>query len=99
PRSGDEQVSELTHRMKPPSFTYHRPADVAEALAALAEAGPHGKVLAGGQSLVPVLNMRLSAPEHLIDINRLAELAYVRADAGVLPEGAAAPPAAHARAH
>lgn len=76
--------------MKPPAFTYHRPADVAEALAALAEAGPHGKVLAGGQSLVPVLNMRLAAPEHLIDINRLTELAHLRADAGTVRVGALA---------
>jgi len=83
--------------MKPPSFTYHRPADVAEALAALAEAGPHGKVLAGGQSLVPVLNMRLAAPEHLIDINRLAELAYVRSDAQAVRVGALARHAATER--
>jgi carbon-monoxide dehydrogenase medium subunit len=83
--------------MKPPAFTYHRPADVAEALAALAAAGPHGKVLAGGQSLVPVLNMRLAAPEHLIDINRLTELAYVRSDAQAVRVGALARHAATER--
>jgi aerobic carbon-monoxide dehydrogenase medium subunit len=60
--------------MKPPVFTYHRPETVAEALDVLAEVGHDGKVLAGGQSLVPLLNMRLAAPAHLVDVNRLAEL-------------------------
>jgi len=61
--------------MKPPPFDYHRPATVAQARAMLREAGPDAKVLAGGQSLVPMLNMRLAAPSALVDINRLgAEL-------------------------
>jgi carbon-monoxide dehydrogenase medium subunit len=60
--------------MKPPVFAYHRPETVAEALDVLAEVGHDGKVLAGGQSLVPLLNMRLAAPAHLVDVNRLAEL-------------------------
>jgi CO/xanthine dehydrogenase FAD-binding subunit len=68
--------------MKPPAFTYHRPATVEDALAILAEVGASGKVLAGGQSLVPMLNMRLAAPGHLVDINRLEPLSYVRHDAG-----------------
>ena len=76
--------------MKPPSFIYHRPATVDEALTLLAGAGPDGKVLAGGQSLVPVLNMRLAAPGQLVDINRLAELAYVRCDAETVRVGALA---------
>jgi carbon-monoxide dehydrogenase medium subunit len=63
--------------VKPSPFTYHRPETVEEALAVLAEVGADGKVLAGGQSLLPVLSMRLAAPAHLVDINRLAELAYV----------------------
>jgi carbon-monoxide dehydrogenase medium subunit len=57
--------------VKPPSFEYHRPATVAEALEVLAALGPDGKVLAGGQSLVPLLNMRLAAPKALVDINGL----------------------------
>jgi carbon-monoxide dehydrogenase medium subunit len=65
--------------VKPPPFTYHRPSTIAEALAVLAEVSPHGKVLAGGQSLLPIMSMRLAAPRHLIDVNRLTELAYVRA--------------------
>ena len=76
--------------MKPPAFEYHRPATVAEALAALAEVGHDGKVLAGGQSLVPLLNMRLAAPAHLVDINRLAELAYVRTTQDAVRVGAVA---------
>jgi carbon-monoxide dehydrogenase medium subunit len=76
--------------VKPPAFRYHRPDSVAGALALLAELGADGKVLAGGQSLVPVLNMRLAAPAHLVDINRLTELAYVRRDAGSVRVGALA---------
>jgi carbon-monoxide dehydrogenase medium subunit len=64
--------------MKPPAFTYHCPTNLDEALAVLAEAGPDGKVLAGGQSLVPLLNMRLATPRHLVDINRIGSLAYLR---------------------
>jgi carbon-monoxide dehydrogenase medium subunit len=76
--------------VKPPAFTYHRPTDLGEALAVLAETGADGKVLAGGQSLVPVLNMRLAAPAHLVDINRLPDLAYVRTDATAVRVGALA---------
>ena len=60
--------------MKPSPFTYHRPSSVSEALEVLAALGDEGKVLAGGQSLVPLLSMRLAAPAHLIDINHLPEL-------------------------
>jgi carbon-monoxide dehydrogenase medium subunit len=59
--------------VKPATFGYHRPTSVAEALEVLAEYGPDAKVLAGGQSLVPLLNMRLAAPKVLVDINRLGE--------------------------
>ena len=68
--------------MKPAAFEYHRPGTVAEALAVLAEVGHDGKVLAGGQSLVPLLNMRLAAPAHLVDVNWLAELDEVACDPG-----------------
>ena len=76
--------------MKPSAFTYHRPATVAEALDVLDRVGGDGKVLAGGQSLVPILNMRLAAPGHLVDINRLADLAYVRNDPDAVRVGALA---------
>jgi carbon-monoxide dehydrogenase medium subunit len=76
-------------RVKPPSFGYRRPDTVAEALTALAEFGPDAKVLAGGQSLIPLLNMRLAAPKILVDINRLgAELDRIEADEQVVRVGA-----------
>ena len=60
--------------MKPSAFVHHAPRSVDEAVAVLAEVGDDAKVLAGGQSLIPILNMRLSAPGHLVDINRIAGL-------------------------
>ena len=60
--------------MKPVQFAYHRPASLDETLALLERYGPDGRILAGGQSLVPALNMRLATPEALIDINRLPGL-------------------------
>lgn len=73
--------------MKPPAFTYHRPHSVAEAVQLLAELeGEQGgaKVLAGGQSLVPLMSMRLAAPGHLVDINHIPGLDDVAvADAAV----------------
>ncbi len=74
--------------MKPPPFTYHAPATVDEALDVLAEVGPDGKILAGGQSLIPLLNMRLVAPANLIDINRLDALDTIRVDDGGVHVGA-----------
>ena len=71
--------------MKPPPLDYSRPESLTDALRTLADLGPDGKVLAGGQSLVPLLSMRLAEPMHLVDINRLADLAYVtRADGQVV---------------
>jgi len=74
--------------VKPPLFEYHDPGSVDEALALLAEHGDEAKVLAGGQSLVPLLNFRLARPERLVDVNGLNELAYLRTDDGVLRIGA-----------
>lgn len=76
--------------MKPPSFGYHRPVTLAEALDVLAEHGPDAKVLAGGQSLLPLLNMRLAAPKVLVDINRLAELPVLTVLDGQVEVGALA---------
>jgi aerobic carbon-monoxide dehydrogenase medium subunit len=70
--------------MKPAPFVYHAPTTLDEALALLAEHGDDAKPLAGGQSLVPLMNFRLARPAHLVDLNRVAELGYVRGeDAGV----------------
>ncbi len=69
--------------MKPAPFAYHRPGSLAEAFDLLDRYGSDGRILAGGQSLVPVLNMRLATPSALIDINRLPGLDGI----GVGPEG------------
>jgi aerobic carbon-monoxide dehydrogenase medium subunit len=76
--------------VKPPPFGYSRPDTVDEAVAVLASHDPDGKVLAGGQSLLPLLNMRLATPAHLVDINRLSELSYVRVADGHVVIGALA---------
>lgn len=76
--------------MKPSPFEYNAPESLEEALSALARVGGDGKVLAGGQSLLPILNMRLAAPAHIVDINRVAELAYVRVEPDAVHVGALA---------
>ena len=65
--------------MKPPRFDYVAPRTLDEALAHLARHGDGAKILAGGQSLIPLLNFRLAHPAVLVDINRVTDLAYVRA--------------------
>jgi len=64
--------------MKAPRFAYARPASIAEALALLAEHKDEARVLAGGQSLVPMLNFRLAAPRVLVDVNRIAALSGIK---------------------
>jgi len=71
-----------------PAFCYHRPATVEEAVGLLAERGPDAKVLAGGQSLVPLLALRLSHPAHLVDIGRVAGLDTVDDGPGGFTVGA-----------
>jgi carbon-monoxide dehydrogenase medium subunit len=75
--------------MKPAPFRYHAPKTVAEAVAVLAEVAPaDGRVLAGGQSLVPTMAFRLARPAHLVDINGVAELDRITSDGGKLAIGA-----------
>lgn len=76
--------------MKPSPFTYHRPSTVDEAVEMLAALGATGKVLAGGQSLVPLMSMRLAAPENLVDINHLPGLGAVEVDDSLVRVGALA---------
>jgi carbon-monoxide dehydrogenase medium subunit len=76
--------------MKPASFSYFAPRTVDDALNLLAEHGQDGKILAGGQSLVPAMNFRLARPTSLIDINRIDGLDYVREDGSELRIGALA---------
>jgi carbon-monoxide dehydrogenase medium subunit len=74
--------------MKPAPFEYHAPDTVSDVVALLAEHGDEIKPLAGGQSLVPMLALRLTRFEHLVDLNRVDELEGIRRDNGTLTVGA-----------
>jgi carbon-monoxide dehydrogenase medium subunit len=74
-------------RVKPAPFDYVRPASVADAASRLHEAQGEAKILAGGQSLIPLLNFRLASPQVLVDINGIGDLAYIRPSGGVLAVG------------
>lgn len=74
--------------MKPARFDYHAPATVDEAVALLTRYGGEAKLLAGGQSLMPLMNFRLARPAALIDLNAIASLAYIREDDGQIRFGA-----------
>jgi CO/xanthine dehydrogenase FAD-binding subunit len=74
--------------MKPASFDYHEPANLDAALELMSQFGDDARPLAGGQSLVPLMNFRLLRPAHLVDLNRLGELNYVRVENGALCIGA-----------
>ena len=73
--------------MKAADFKYHRPREIHEALTLLKEVGADGKILAGGQSLMPMMNFRLAEPAHLIDINFIAGLDYIRSENGAIKIG------------
>jgi len=74
--------------MIPPSFEYLRPKTVPEAVALLQQHGDEAKILSGGQSLIPMMKLRLARPGFLIDINRIAGLSYVKEEGGYLKIGA-----------
>lgn len=74
--------------MIPPRFEYHAPVSLDEAVGLLERYGGDAKVLAGGQSLIPLLKLRLSEPRALVDINRIPNLAYIREDNEFLRIGA-----------
>ena len=76
--------------MKPPPFEYHAPTTVEEALALLTEHGDEAKALAGGQSLIPVLNFRLARPSVIVDLNRVEGLSGIEASGESLRVGAMA---------
>jgi CO/xanthine dehydrogenase FAD-binding subunit len=73
--------------LKPADFKYHRPRNINEALILLQEFGDEGKILAGGQSLMPLMNFRLAQPAHIIDINFINGMDYTRRDKGLLRIG------------
>ena len=74
--------------MKPPPFRYHTPRSLSEALDLLRESSGDARVLAGGQSLVPLLNLRLAYPEVLVDLNQVEGLSYIRDEGARLCIGA-----------
>ena len=73
--------------MKPPPFSYHDPRTIADAVGLLGSLD-NAKLLAGGQSLMPMLNMRYVLPDHVIDLNRVDGLCYIRERDGALEIGA-----------
>ena len=77
--------------MKPAPFAYHRARDIEEAVTLLAELGDEAKILAGGQSLVPMMNFRLARPSALVDVTRIPGLSYLRAGEDGLHVGALTP--------
>lgn len=74
--------------MKPAPFAYSAPSSLAEALALMHQHGDEAKILAGGQSLIPVMNFRLAQPTRLVDLNGLSELGFIRAEKDGLHIGA-----------
>ncbi|GLV56424.1 carbon monoxide dehydrogenase [Dictyobacter sp. S3.2.2.5] len=72
----------------PAAFDYHPATTVDEAIALLQQYGDEAKVLAGGHSLIPAMKLRLSQPEHLIDIARISSLSYIREEEGSIAVGA-----------
>jgi carbon-monoxide dehydrogenase medium subunit len=73
--------------MIPPAFEYLRPNTVPEAIAFLQQYGDDAKILSGGQSLIPMMKFRLARPSHLIDINRISGLSYIKEEGGYLKIG------------
>ena len=76
--------------MIPANFEYHAPGSLAEAIELLKTHGDEAKVLSGGHSLIPLMKLRFAAPEHIVDINGIPGLAYVKEEQGVLKIGALA---------
>lgn len=74
--------------MKPAKFEYHKPGTLEEALALLVRHGDEARVISGGQSLVPMMNMRLAQPGHVVDINNIDGLSFIRSNNGSVEIGA-----------
>ncbi|MEP3429923.1 MAG: xanthine dehydrogenase family protein subunit M [Roseibium sp.] len=74
--------------MIPGEFEYHRPSSVAEAVAILVKHGDEARPLSGGHSLIPMMKLRMAAPEHLVDLGNIADLKGIREDGDVVVIGA-----------
>ena len=74
--------------MIPRSFEYSAPGTLNEAVSLLQKLGPDAKILSGGQSLIPMMKLRLASPPHIVDINRIPGLDYIKEEAGALRIGA-----------
>ena len=74
--------------MIPPSFDYHAPRSIPDAVGLLASLGDEAKLLSGGQSLLPLMKLRFARPAHVIDIGRIPGLDYIKEEGGVLKIGA-----------
>ncbi|HTZ77624.1 MAG TPA: xanthine dehydrogenase family protein subunit M [Stellaceae bacterium] len=74
--------------MKPAKFAYHAPSSLDEAVSLLQRYAGEARVLAGGQSLIPMMNFRIAAPAALVDLNRMPDLDYIRQEGGVVRIGA-----------
>ncbi|HLH78503.1 MAG TPA: xanthine dehydrogenase family protein subunit M [Candidatus Binataceae bacterium] len=77
--------------MFPAEFQYHRATSTEQALTLLEQLGEDAKFIAGGQSLLPMMKIRLAQPSHLIDIGAIADLSYIRQSAGTIAIGACTP--------
>jgi carbon-monoxide dehydrogenase medium subunit len=73
--------------MIPPAFEYLRPNTISEAIALLQQHGDDAKILSGGQSLIPIMKLRIARPGYLIDINRISGLSYIKEEGGFLKIG------------
>src|SRR6266550_1051473 len=74
--------------MYPRSFHYHRAGSLQEAVTMLGQLGEGAKLLAGGQSLIPLLKLRFANPDHLVDLNFIVGTSFIRAESGALHLGA-----------
>jgi aerobic carbon-monoxide dehydrogenase medium subunit len=81
------QLEAAQRKMIPQSFEYLRPETLSEAIALLDQHGETAKVLSGGQSLIPMMKVRLARPEYIVDINRITHLQYVKEEDGFLKIG------------
>jgi carbon-monoxide dehydrogenase medium subunit len=74
--------------MKPAAFDYHAPTTIDEVVGLLARHGGDARLLAGGQTLLPMMNFRLATPEIVVDLNRIGELSYIKSESGIVRIGA-----------